>query len=162
MSEFYRVEEQLRSEAECKCPNCVMWTVLYDDGEPIDIGTAWQGDDGKEAADDICDLMNMAFDAGRENPDGKLIDERDRAEEALSQAYYLVIGRSPEWSNLFGHAEALEEIEEACEVLRKAARAGLEVIEPDEPPEADGECFRGNEAAAFQAEEQARIQRELK
>jgi hypothetical protein len=37
--------------------------------------------------------------------------------------------------------------------------------EPDddrEPPEPDGECFRGGEAEAFQAEEQARIQRELK
>jgi hypothetical protein len=37
--------------------------------------------------------------------------------------------------------------------------------EPDvdyEPPEPDGECFRGGEAAAYNAEEQARIQRELK
>jgi hypothetical protein len=31
------------------------------------------------------------------------IDERDRAEEALSQAYFLITGRSPEWSNLFGY-----------------------------------------------------------
>ena len=31
-----------------------------------------------------------------------------------------------------------------------------------EPPEPDGEAFRGGEAAAFRAEEQARIQRELK
>jgi hypothetical protein len=31
-----------------------------------------------------------------------------------------------------------------------------------EPPEPDGECFRGGEAAAFEAEQQARIQRELK
>lgn len=51
----------------------------------------------------------------------QLIDERDAAEEALSQAYYLVIGRSPEWSNLFGRTEALEEIEDACTLLRKSA-----------------------------------------
>ena len=31
-----------------------------------------------------------------------------------------------------------------------------------EPPEPDGECFRGGEAAAYEAEEMARIQRELK
>lgn len=31
-----------------------------------------------------------------------------------------------------------------------------------EPTEPDGECFRGGEAAAYLAESQARIQRELK
>jgi hypothetical protein len=31
-----------------------------------------------------------------------------------------------------------------------------------EPPEDDGECFRGGEAASYSAEQQARIQRELK
>jgi hypothetical protein len=31
-----------------------------------------------------------------------------------------------------------------------------------EPPEPDGECYRGGEAASALAEEQARIQRELK
>lgn len=56
----------------------------------------------------------------------QLIDERDAAEEALSQAYYIVIGRSPEWSNKFGHAQALEEIGDACEVLKQAARPSPE------------------------------------
>lgn len=50
----------------------------------------------------------------------EVIDQRDRAEEALSQAYYLVIGRSPEWSNLFGHEEALEDINNAQKCLRAA------------------------------------------
>lgn len=41
-------------------------------------------------------------------------------------------------------------------------KAGL-TCDPDyEPPEPDGEDFRGGEAAAYSAEEQARIQRELK
>lgn len=65
-NQFYRVEEVLRSEAECKCPNCVLWTVVCDDPEPTEIGTSWQGDEGKEAAQDVCDLMNMAFDRGQE------------------------------------------------------------------------------------------------
>jgi len=37
-----------------------------------------------------------------------------------------------------------------------------EASRDEEPPEPDGEEFRGNEAAAYEAEEQARIQRELK
>lgn len=50
----------------------------------------------------------------------EVIDQRDRAEEALSQAYFLITGRSPEWSNLFGYDEALEEIDDAQQVLRKS------------------------------------------
>jgi hypothetical protein len=53
----------------------------------------------------------------------KLIDERDAAEQALSQAYYLVTGRSPEWSNMFGHKEALDEIEDTLIILRKSIPA---------------------------------------
>lgn len=49
----------------------------------------------------------------------QVIDERERASEALSQAYYLIIGKSPEWSNLFGHSQALEEIDDAQTLLRK-------------------------------------------
>jgi len=65
--EFYRVEEQGRPPDECQCANCKLWTVVYDDdGEPTEIGTSYQGDDGKEAAEDVCGLMNMAFDLGRE------------------------------------------------------------------------------------------------
>lgn len=46
------------------------------------------------------------------------IDERDKAEEALSQAYYLATGRSPEWSNKFGHDDAVEEIGDVVAVLK--------------------------------------------
>ena len=66
VAEFYRVEQQLRPEAGCKCDQCAVWTIVFDDPDPTEIGTAWQGDDGKEAAEDICDLMNMAYDAGCE------------------------------------------------------------------------------------------------
>lgn len=48
----------------------------------------------------------------------QLLDERDAAEEALSQAYFLITGRSPEWSNLFGYREALDEVDNAQELLR--------------------------------------------
>ena len=46
------------------------------------------------------------------------IDQRDAAENAISQAYFLVKGESPEWSNLFGYDEALEEISDALKCLR--------------------------------------------
>ena len=53
---------------------------------------------------------------------GEVIDERDDAEETLSQAFYLITGRSPEWSNLFGHAEALEEVDDAQTILRESLK----------------------------------------
>lgn len=58
--------------------------------------------------------------------------ERDDAEKALSQAYYLITGRPPEWSNNFGHSHALADIDEAQTLLRNevkerdAARKALE------------------------------------
>jgi hypothetical protein len=50
------------------------------------------------------------------------IDERDAAAEAMSQAYYLVIGRSAEWSNLFGYEQANEDIGDAVESLKAHIR----------------------------------------
>ena len=46
------------------------------------------------------------------------IDERDAAEDALSQAYFLIKGESSQWSNLFGHQEALQDIDDAQGCLR--------------------------------------------
>lgn len=48
----------------------------------------------------------------------QLVDERDQAMEFGSQAYYLVTGISPEWSNLRGYALATQEIDEALQLLR--------------------------------------------
>lgn len=61
---FYSVEPS-GNEGGCEhCGHGQYWTIVYhDNGEPIEIGTAWQD---RETADDICDLMNMAFDAGGE------------------------------------------------------------------------------------------------
>jgi hypothetical protein len=53
----------------------------------------------------------------------EVIDQRDSAQEAFSQAYFLITGRSPEWSNMFGFAEALEDIDAAQQALRKAVNA---------------------------------------
>jgi len=48
------------------------------------------------------------------------LTERDNAENALSQAYFLIIGESPEWSNNFGHNDAIDEIDDAQRLLREA------------------------------------------
>lgn len=53
----------------CVCNTChqntANWTIVSGAGEAeCGVGQSW-GD--KEIADDICDLMNMAFDAGKED-----------------------------------------------------------------------------------------------
>lgn len=55
-----------------------------------------------------------------ERSEEQLCIERDDAEQALSQAFYLITGRSPEWSNHFGYKEALEEIDDAQRVMRES------------------------------------------
>jgi hypothetical protein len=61
----YRVEI---ADGHTGCEKCgwdAMWTVVWTEanGEPCQIGTSW-GD--KEFAEDVCDLMNMAYEAGKE------------------------------------------------------------------------------------------------
>jgi hypothetical protein len=68
---FYRVKEA-DMDVHRGCSHCGAgwyWTVVYNDtdGHEVEIGTSWQGDEGKQLAEDVCDLMNMAFDAGREH-----------------------------------------------------------------------------------------------
>lgn len=60
--------------------------------------------------------------AENDSKEEQMMAERDDAEEAMSQAYYIVTGRSPEWSNMFGYKEALEEIEDALSVLRQTIK----------------------------------------
>lgn len=50
------------------------------------------------------------------------IYERDAADECLSQMYYFITGRSPEWSNKFGHKEALDDVDDAQTTLREALK----------------------------------------
>lgn len=90
-----------------------------------------QNTSGDDATDQIAAIVPSAITALIERVERaeaamlQVIDERDVAAGALSQAYYLVTGRSPAWSNLFGHAEALTDIEDACDMLRLAVRTKL-------------------------------------
>lgn len=48
----------------------------------------------------------------------QLINERDDAESALNDAYKAVMGQTPEWSNWFSFADAIDEVELACRLWR--------------------------------------------
>lgn len=55
------------------------------------------------------------------------IGERDAAEECLSQMYYVVTGRSPEWSNNFGHEQAIEDVGDAVDALKSAVKGWRQI-----------------------------------
>lgn len=81
MSEHYRVVECELSEGGCAhCGHGAMWTLESGHGgNEIRIGTSW-GD--KELAEDICDLMNDAYESGRES------DPAINVEEAKLVAFF--------------------------------------------------------------------------
>jgi hypothetical protein len=58
----------------------------------------------------------------KEQADLQVLAERDRAEDALSRAYQIVVGKEPEWSNYWGHKDAIEDIEDAMYDLKHAPR----------------------------------------
>jgi len=66
-SPYYEITPS--SDGCCTCGAGQYWTICYQnpDGSYTEIGTSWQGTEGKETAEDICDLMNMAYDAGQES-----------------------------------------------------------------------------------------------
>lgn len=54
--------------------------------------------------------------------------ERDEAQDAMGDAYCFVTGKFPEWSNLFGYAEATNHIAEVVKQLKgDAAKARVEL-----------------------------------
>ncbi len=69
--EFYRVDKAANSPTECSCDACALWTILYreyGDTEDTELGQSWQGTQGKETAEDVCSLMNMAYEQALEFP----------------------------------------------------------------------------------------------
>ncbi|ASD95676.1 ead/Ea22-like family protein [Salmonella enterica] len=52
-----------------------------------------------------------------ENSETQLINERDAAESALSDMYQAATGERPEWSNMFGFADAVDVVEERLATL---------------------------------------------
>ncbi|EDX6195219.1 ead/Ea22-like family protein [Salmonella enterica subsp. houtenae] len=52
-----------------------------------------------------------------ENSETQLINERDAAESALADMYKAATGERPEWSNMFGFADAVDVVEERLATL---------------------------------------------
>ena len=75
----------------------------------------------------------------------QLIDERDKAEEFGSHLYYLITGRSPEWSNLFGYDQATEDVDDAQRTLRECLKqAEAALAEARKTPPATGTHARSS------------------
>ncbi|EBU9314809.1 protein Ead [Salmonella enterica subsp. enterica serovar Amager] len=70
-----------------------------------------------ENASGMVDILRLRI-AELEHSETQLINERDSAESALSDAYKAVMGQAPEWSNWFRFESAIDEIELACELWR--------------------------------------------
>lgn len=56
-----------------------------------------------------------------EHDETQLIKERDSAEKALADMYEAAMGERPEWSNLFGYAEAIDDVVQHVNFLDLAA-----------------------------------------
>jgi hypothetical protein len=65
---FYRVEPSPDHAGCATCSHGQMWDIVHDeDGEPTAESTSW-GD--KEFVEDLCEMMNDAYQKGRESKDG--------------------------------------------------------------------------------------------
>lgn len=63
----------------------------------------------------VCELEERI--AELENSETQLINERDAAESAMSDMYQAATGERPEWSNMFGFADAVDVVEERLATL---------------------------------------------
>ncbi|GEM_PF-4552194 len=59
-----------------------------------------------------------------ERDETQLIEERDSAEQALADMYEAAMGDRPEWSNLFGYSDAIDDVAQRISFLDIADAAG--------------------------------------
>lgn len=67
--EAYRVEPSANQTGVCPCGHDMQWTITWQESwqkERTEASQSWGGLAGKKLADDICELMNMAFEHGAE------------------------------------------------------------------------------------------------
>ncbi len=83
-----------------------------------------------EAARRYAALPNLKGELEREEKRHEnTIEERDAAENCVSNIFYRIVGESPQWSNLFGYDEAQEEILDRVDALRAAVSRYMACIE---------------------------------
>lgn len=66
-----------------------------------------------------------------ENSETQLINERDNAEAALADMYQAATGERPEWSNMFGFADAVDAVEERLATLESGQGKPVMFIDGD-------------------------------
>lgn len=94
--DFYQVQKAANSPTDCGCDACARWTIVYreyGDTEETELGQSWQGSVGKETAEDVCSLMNMAYEQALELLPPDETSEVNRLRKALDQL------RAPEFDN---------------------------------------------------------------
>ncbi|MFG5994925.1 ead/Ea22-like family protein, partial [Salmonella enterica subsp. enterica serovar Pomona] len=64
----------------------------------------------------MVDMLRLRI-AELEHSETQLINERDAAESALADMYQAATGERPEWSNMFGFADAVDVVEERLATL---------------------------------------------
>ncbi|ELT6353000.1 ead/Ea22-like family protein [Salmonella enterica] len=69
-----------------------------------------------ENASGMVDMLRLRI-AELEHSETQLINERDAAESALADMYQAATGERPEWSNMFGFADAVDVVEERLATL---------------------------------------------
>ncbi|ELI7046330.1 ead/Ea22-like family protein [Salmonella enterica] len=69
-----------------------------------------------ENASGMVDMLRLRI-AELEHSETQLINERDSAESALADMYQAATGERPEWSNMFGFADAVDVVEERLATL---------------------------------------------
>lgn len=69
-----------------------------------------------ENASGMVDMLRLRM-AELEHSETQLINERDAAESALADMYQAATGERPEWSNMFGFADAVDVVEERLATL---------------------------------------------
>ncbi|WP_228723056.1 hypothetical protein [Limnobaculum xujianqingii] len=67
----------------------------------------------------LCDALEAAQKHNNEleTSENQLITERDNAEQALSDMFMAVIGEPPEWSNVYGFIDAVDDVSERITYL---------------------------------------------
>lgn len=82
----------------------------------------WRGNEISRLNDEVDELKEKLEAAERsiaelERSETQLINERDAAESALADMYQAATGERPEWSNMFGFADAVDVVEERLATL---------------------------------------------
>ncbi|ELR2918020.1 ead/Ea22-like family protein [Salmonella enterica] len=92
--------------------NSTSWDVLYEKLEAAEKRIAEQ----REYYEGVIADGSKRI-AELENSETQLINERDAAESALADMYQAATGERPEWSNMFGFADAVDVVEERLATL---------------------------------------------